>query len=60
MIDVTSTIQDLYSQGDMLGRVVAFLRSKGVDMERPSYEDLHVCDQMQSQGGGLTDRPRRI
>jgi SAM-dependent methyltransferase len=50
MTDVTSTIQGLYSQGDMLGRVIAFLKSKGVDAERPSYEELHVCDQMHARG----------
>jgi SAM-dependent methyltransferase len=50
MADVTSAIQDLYSQGDMLDRVVAFLRSKSLDAEHPSYEDLHVCDQMHARG----------
>jgi cyclopropane fatty-acyl-phospholipid synthase-like methyltransferase len=50
MTDVTSTIQDLYSQGDMLDRVAAFLKSNGVDADYPSYEDLHVCDQMHARG----------
>jgi SAM-dependent methyltransferase len=54
MADVTSTIQDLYSQGDMLGRVLAFLKSKGIDAEHPSYEDLHVCDQMHARGVDAT------
>jgi MPBQ/MSBQ methyltransferase len=54
MTDVTTTIQDLYSQGDMLGRVLAFLKSKGIDAERPSYEDLHVCDQMHARGVDAT------
>jgi hypothetical protein len=35
MTDVTSTVQDLYSQGDMLGGVIALLRSKGLEAERP-------------------------
>ena len=50
MTDLSSTIQDLYSQGDMLGRLVRFLQSKGIDAEHPSYEDLHVCDQMHARG----------
>jgi SAM-dependent methyltransferase len=50
MTDVTGSIQDLYSQGDMLERVVAFLKSKGLDGEQPTYEDLHVCDQMHARG----------
>jgi hypothetical protein len=54
MADVTSTIQDLYSQGDMLGRVLAFLKSKGIDAEHPSYEDLHVCVQMHARGVDAT------
>jgi ubiquinone/menaquinone biosynthesis C-methylase UbiE len=54
MTDITGTIQDLYSQGEMLGRVVTFLASKGIDTEHPSYEDLHVCDQMHARGIDVT------
>ena len=50
MADVTGAIQNLYSQGDMLGRIVAFLRSQGIDPEHPSCEDLHICDQMHARG----------
>jgi len=50
MTDMTGMIQDLYSQGDMLGRVVTFLESKGIDPEHLSYEDLHLCDQMHARG----------
>jgi hypothetical protein len=50
MTDVTGTIQDLYSQGDILGRVVTFLEAMGIDTEHTSYEDLQVCDQMHARG----------
>lgn len=50
MTDVSKTIQDLYSQGDMLSNVVAFLESKGIDPKHPSCGDLNLCDQMHARG----------
>ena len=50
MTDITGMIQGLYSQGDMLGRIVTFLESKGIDAEHPSYENLQTCDQMHARG----------
>jgi hypothetical protein len=34
----------------MVGRVVTFLKSKNLDADHPSYEDLHACDQMHARG----------
>ncbi len=50
MADVTSTIQGLYSQGDMLSHVLAFLKSNDIDPDRLSWDDLHTCDQMHPRG----------
>ena len=50
MHDVTSSIQELYSHGEMLSQIVSFLKTKGIDPEHPSYDDLHACDQMHARG----------
>lgn len=50
MTDVTSTVQGLYSQGDMLSHVLVFLKSQGVDLDNLSCDDLHMCDQMHARG----------
>ena len=54
MPDATSTIQGLYSHGEMLDRILGFLQSAGIDPENPTCEDLHACDQMHARGIAAT------
>ena len=50
MAGVIDTIQELYSQGNMLSHVLGFLETKGIDPENLSCDDLHICDQMHPRG----------
>ena len=50
MAGVTDTIEEHYSQGDMLSHVLGFLETKGIDPRNLSCEDLHICDQMHPRG----------
>ena len=49
-----SGVQQHYGRPDLLARIEAFLRERGVDPMRPSHRDLHPLDQLHGRGAEAT------
>jgi len=50
MDDVSSTIQEHYSQGTLMARILSYLADKGFDMDNLKPENLYNIDQLHGRG----------
>ena len=50
MTNVTDAVRERYAMSGTMARVVAFLRERGIDPERPAYQDFFPFDQLHGRG----------
>jgi len=50
MTNVSDAVRQRYATSGILDRVIAFLLARGIDPERPSYQDFFPFDQLHGQG----------
>jgi arsenite methyltransferase len=50
MTDSTEAVRERYAINGTMARVVAFLRERGIDPERPAYQDFFPFDQLHGRG----------
>jgi ubiquinone/menaquinone biosynthesis C-methylase UbiE len=50
MTDVSTTVQDNYTRGNLLERIFAFLKEGGKDPDKMKQEDLYPFDQLHGRG----------
>jgi SAM-dependent methyltransferase len=49
-MNATDAVRQRYSMSGILDRVIAFLRERGIDPERPTYQDFFPFDQLHGRG----------
>lgn len=54
MAEPSSTVEDHYTQGGLLKRVLAALRDAGIDPDHMRVDDLYPLDQLHSRGIAVT------
>ena len=54
MTNPSSLVQDHYTHGGLLERILAFLEQAGIDPEKMNPADLFACDQMHTRGIAAT------
>src|SRR4029453_2500017 len=50
MTNSIDAVRQRYAMSGILDRVIAFLRERGVDPERPTYQDFFPFDQLHGRG----------
>ena len=50
MTNGTEAVRERYAINGTMARVVAFLRERGIDPERPTYQDFFPFDQLHGRG----------
>src|SRR5215831_20793615 len=50
MTNVSDAVRQRYATSGILDRVMAFLLARGIDPERPSYQDFFPFDQLHGRG----------
>src|ERR671910_1662111 len=50
MTNGTDTVRERYAMSGILDRVIAFLLERGIDPERPTYQDFFHFDQLPGRG----------
>src|SRR5262245_11089363 len=50
MTNVSDAVRQRYATTGILDRVIAFLLARGIDPERPSYQDFFPFDQLHGHG----------
>ena len=50
MINDTGAVRERYAMSGILDRVIGFLHERGIDPERPSYQDFFPFDQLHGRG----------
>ena len=50
MTESTEAVRERYAINGTMARVIAFLRERGVDPERPTYQDFFPFDQLHGRG----------
>ena len=50
MTNITDAVRHRYAMSGTMDRVVAFLRERGIDPERPTYQDFFPFDQLHGRG----------
>jgi cyclopropane fatty-acyl-phospholipid synthase-like methyltransferase len=50
MTNDTDAVRERYAMSGILGRVIVFLQERGIDPERPTYQDFLPFDQLHARG----------
>jgi ubiquinone/menaquinone biosynthesis C-methylase UbiE len=50
MTNSTDAVRERYAMNGIMHRVIAFLRERGIDPERPTYQDFFPFDQLHGRG----------